>query len=534
MSQSSSAKAFPLPLAKGPSVANDDSQNAERSIEDRRSRELIIGLCGAIGSGVKELYEVLQDVLSSSGYKVYHIRLSKLIIAAQSSSEERERLEALVGFERYCTLQDLGDNLRHHNSESIIAKYAIKHIKNLRDKDFTDPTTPGNTKTQAKVAYIIDQLKNPSEVDLFRQVYRNNFYLVGIISTPSQRINTLNADGIEKNKIGELIERDRRGIDDYQQQVEDTLQRSDFFIKNTNQNALKNAVERLNKLIHGIGNITPKMDETGMYHAYSASLRSACLSRQVGASIMNPAGEIISTGCNDVPRFGGGLYTSDSKDDRRCYNEVGAKCHNDKHKNILKGEIEKILKTFDIKDPISIAQEIVKKTKIKYLIEYSRAVHAEMDAITTLSRSPNVGSVGAILYCTTYPCHNCAKHIVASGIKRVIYIEPYEKSLALDLHEDAIEFYHGASGDDASQSGKVHFEVFEGVSPNRYVQFFRLNQPRKSKDGLAIKISVIDAYHVDTQQLDSYVDYEGRVVQEVDFQLKNNENNSNLEAEIEV
>ncbi|MDN3612645.1 hypothetical protein QWZ16_23945 [Vibrio ostreicida] len=26
-----------------------------------------------------------------------------------------------------------------------------------------------------------------------------------------------------------------------------------------------------------------------------------------------------------------------------------------------------------------------------------------------------------------FPCHNCAKHIVASGIKRVVYVEPYPK-----------------------------------------------------------------------------------------------------------
>ncbi|TMQ08861.1 MAG: hypothetical protein E6J90_35770 [Deltaproteobacteria bacterium] len=35
-------------------------------------------------------------------------------------------------------------------------------------------------------------------------------------------------------------------------------------------------------------------------------------------------------------------------------------------------------------------------------------------------------------------CHNCAKHIVASGIRRVVYVEPYVKSQAVQLHGDAI------------------------------------------------------------------------------------------------
>ena len=47
--------------------------------------------------------------------------------------------------------------------------------------------------------------------------------------------------------------------------------------------------------------------------------------------------------------------------------------------------------------------------------------------------------VGGTLYTTTFPCHNCTRHIVASGIAKVYYIEPYAKSLALELHNDAIE-----------------------------------------------------------------------------------------------
>lgn len=45
----------------------------------------------------------------------------------------------------------------------------------------------------------------------------------------------------------------------------------------------------------------------------------------------------------------------------------------------------------------------------------------------------------ATLYSTTYPCHGCAKHIVAAGISEVVYYEPYPKSRALALHDDSIQ-----------------------------------------------------------------------------------------------
>ena len=59
-------------------------------------------------------------------------------------------------------------------------------------------------------------------------------------------------------------------------------------------------------------------------------------------------------------------------------------------------------------------------------LEYGRIVHAE-----------NVGDLGCseawaivkdgILFCTTFPCHMCAKHIIASGIGKAIFLEPYQK-----------------------------------------------------------------------------------------------------------
>jgi dCMP deaminase len=51
-------------------------------------------------------------------------------------------------------------------------------------------------------------------------------------------------------------------------------------------------------------------------------------------------------------------------------------------------------------------------------------LHAEANAITKLARSHN-NSEGATLYVTASPCIECAKLIIQSGIKRVVYGETY-------------------------------------------------------------------------------------------------------------
>ena len=252
-----------------------------------------------------------------------------------------------------------------------------------------------------------------------------------------------------------------------------------------------------------------------MYTAFSASLKSACLSRQVGAAITDDEGTILATGCNDVPKFGGGLYNADSLSDKRCFNN-GKQCHNDKHKRLLQQEITKILSEKGITEAPLLASEIIENSKAKSLIEYSRAIHAEMDAITSLARNSSYNTLHKTLFCTTYPCHVCARHIVSAGIKRVVYIEPYEKSLALQLHGDSI--CHANSN--AETPSKVVFENFEGVSPKRYAKFFGYNQKRKDdRNGEAIDYTVVDSSHVDPQYLDSYVEYETKVVDEIPEEL---------------
>lgn len=59
-------------------------------------------------------------------------------------------------------------------------------------------------------------------------------------------------------------------------------------------------------------------------------------------------------------------------------------------------------------------------------------LHAEANAITKVARSNN-SSDGATLYVTSSPCIECAKLIIQSGIKRVVFADNYRLSDGIEL-----------------------------------------------------------------------------------------------------
>ncbi len=198
---------------------------------------------------------------------------------------------------------------------------------------------------------------------------------------------------------------------------------------------------------------------------------------------MDKQGTILSEGWNDVPRFGGNLYNEGTRNDERCF--LYGHCSNDRKKDELTqtiiGEIKKY-KEFEAlwKDPFNDAlsklEKIIRSSRVKDLIEFSRSVHAEMHAIITGSQICGDKILGSTLFTTTYPCHNCARHIIVAGITEVYYIEPYVKSLCLDLHNDAIT-------ENEQEEGKVKVLVYDGVAPRRYLEFFTKQRERKTKTG---------------------------------------------------
>lgn len=59
-------------------------------------------------------------------------------------------------------------------------------------------------------------------------------------------------------------------------------------------------------------------------------------------------------------------------------------------------------------------------------------LHAEANAITKVAKSGN-SSEGATLYVTASPCVECAKLIIQSGIRRVVYRDAYRITDGIDL-----------------------------------------------------------------------------------------------------
>jgi cytidine deaminase len=119
------------------------------------------------------------------------------------------------------------------------------------------------------------------------------------------------------------------------------------------------------------------------------------------------------------------------------------------------------------------------EAQLKYLIEFMRAVHAEMAAITDAALR-GVPIAGTTMYVTTFPCHLCAPHIVASGIKRVVYLEPYAKSRAVQLYPESVAVDYLDT-----KAHQVPFEPFIGVAPRKYIELFTM-LPRK-KGGKVIQ-----------------------------------------------
>jgi deoxycytidylate deaminase len=139
------------------------------------------------------------------------------------------------------------------------------------------------------------------------------------------------------------------------------------------------------------------------------------------------------------------------------------------------------------------------------------------EAILSVAREGKHSLIGATLYTNTYPCHNCARHIVAAGIKNVVFIEPYLKSLATQLHSDAItEVPHdideeGNRLEKPNDQNQVYFQQFDGVAPKNFLKLFRPLAERKDKGKRRVhdKTIVVPVLSI---PLDSPAAYESKVV----------------------
>src|SRR5690606_14156782 len=98
---------------------------------------------------------------------------------------------------------------------------------------------------------------------------------------------------------------------------------------------------------------------------------------------------------------------------------------------------------------------------------------------------------------------------ISAGIRRVVYIEPYPKSLARELYDDMIDVDpHIARAD------RVAFEPFVGIAPGIYTEMFRAVERRDAR-GNAIKWIDVEAEPRLKRFVPSYLLIEGIVLDNV-------------------
>jgi deoxycytidylate deaminase len=474
-------------------VSNDVESNEVKGkttgekVDNTLTEELVIAICSPIGTSKEEVIEsISKNLLNKYKYEsVKVIKLSDFIKELDIERKPQKEGETKYFTELMNKIQG-GNYIREKHSHACLVEKAISQMYQDRISVLENPKDKEQLKSR-RVCYIIDSIKNKEELQVLQKVYRDIFYSFSVFSNRSERETNLSVKGLSQDEIKTIIDADDYESIKHGQNVRNTFTESDFFMRvsETTKDKIDEKVERYLHLIFESSIITPTPNEIAMHEAKSAAGNSACLSRQVGASITNEKGEVLSRGWNDVPKFGGNLYQEGDTNDERC--KLHGECKNETTKNTITEEIinsilgdDELNRVLNDSHRTKLWSILRQSSKIKDLIEFSRAVHAEMHAIITGSQLSGNKMINGKLFCTTYPCHNCARHIILAGIKEVYYIEPYVKSLCLKLHNDAIT-------DNEQDKDKVKLLMYDGVAPKRFLEFFTMTRERKNKIGEVIK-----------------------------------------------
>lgn len=401
-------------------------------------------------------------------------------------------------------LQDLGDNARRCGNPIdfdtefdknmagtlfTLAKEANNIIKFYRHQD-----RKKYDKLEHK-EFVIEAFRNPYEVEYFRNRYYE-FFLFSINahrSVRSKRKNW-NVDRDIRDQ-GQKIKKNEF----YKQNVSKCVFLSDISVNNdTNLGKFAQKLSKYFALICQPGCITPSADEMFMHQAYTLSLKSNCISRQVGAIITGPEGYIVGAGWNDVGAgqipcglrrikdldYSENKFPIAPKGEESKFisflqlNNVGhpehSFCYKDEYSKYIttqKAENLAALSSWESNNKISTKasaelSSIITSNFSPKRLEYCRALHAEENAILQNAILGGVGIKGGNIYSTTFPCELCAKKIYQSGIEKVVFTEPYPESISEDVF-----FKDG--------SHIVQLCQFEGVKSYSYYRLYKSTVDRK-------------------------------------------------------
>lgn len=461
----------------------------------------MVGLVGPLGTDLDMVITALKRAFRTVNYHVHEVPLIEEVLKLP----RWRNLPSSPVDRKYESRMNAGDEFRAMaKRDDAIALLALAAITEKRAK-YHSARRPYRELPAAipRSAYVLRSLKTPQEIETLRYAYGPNFLCVSVYLSRNQRRDWL-VDRIAssqmvpdktryRSRAEGLIERDQFGAVTYGQNVRDTFPMADVFVDASDPVSASADILRFVELIFGHPVRTPRRAEAAMFHAYGAKLRSSSPGRQVGAAICTPDGALVAVGTNEVAEAHGGQYWADGEDDydfrdhRRAHDahaEMTKTLMNDflcrlRRKGWLKPQLqslepEKLLeraektlvKGFDRKslrsdDPPTLSEKI----QIDKVIEFLRPVHAEMAALVDCARR-GVPVDGCVMYVTTFPCHECARLIVASGISAVFFIEPYPKSRVVEMFDDSIAV------DSQGDSHHIGFRAYTGVAPRRYVSVF--------------------------------------------------------------
>ncbi|HVM79321.1 MAG TPA: anti-phage dCTP deaminase [Stellaceae bacterium] len=493
--------------------------------------ELVFGLVAPIGTELRTVAEELEMGLRTVGYHAIHVHVTDTLKEFPGVFKLKERPTE----EKYRTYMDAGNRIREKlDRADALALLTVLAIRRQR----AEMQGGHRLSPQSRTAWILNQFKRPEEISTLRRIYGRGFVQISTYCSADKRLDDL-TNRIAKSyyrqrrieayrgKAQDLISRDDEEEEvEFGQRMRETFAMADVVINADSPDKMKESCSRFLRGFFGDNFCTPSRDEHGMFLAKAAALKSSDLSRQVGSAIVAETGEVISLGCNEVPKTGGGAYWEGDEFDFRDFH-VGYDSSAKVKREILEDLFRRLkggkwlsakrqrLEIEALTEQALADEGIIKEAQIMDSLEFGRIVHAEMSALTEAARH-GTSVRGATLYSTTFPCHICARHIVAAGIKRVVYIEPYSKSLAAELYPDSIE----VEGRKKRAGPKVQFDPFIGIAPVRYAELFAKGR-RKDSDGKPILWNPADAKPILERLVPAYIQIENAVAAAVPELLKN-------------
>ena len=179
------------------------------SLVDRRTEELVFAFVGPVGSGVSYSAEILSEILRHRyAYQVRTYKISSIISKASLQLGGSIDTNA-KGSRRTEQLQTAGNKLRQkfgngYLAEKCVEEIGVERVANNGYEKRKDKLIP----VPRRQAHIIDSLKNPSEIQLLKDVYGDVLWIVGVFVPEDARKTRLKALGHNDQDLAQIMLRD--------------------------------------------------------------------------------------------------------------------------------------------------------------------------------------------------------------------------------------------------------------------------------------------------------------------------------------